>query len=93
MRIRGYAFQEDEKERAEMFRKRYEEISKMRDQITLHCQPGYAHFTFEGTLNTKEAQKLSHLDICLIADDGNLCFGGSCDIFNGTKFKGRINTD
>jgi hypothetical protein len=78
MRIRGYAFQEDEKERQKQFREQYKKIKHLGKEITIQKQPRYGHTVFRGSLDTPEAQKLSCLEIALIADHGNLCFGGQC---------------
>jgi hypothetical protein len=60
--------------------------------ITLFKFPRYGKNDFKGTLNTEETQKLSELDIAIIADQGNLCFGGSCTKV-GNTFTGCYYTD
>lgn len=74
--------------------KRYEEIKHLAHLFKFTAQPGYAvkHFTAETT--NPEAMKLSAHDVALLADFGNLCFGGRNFWTNGEgKYKGTIHTD
>jgi len=92
MNIEGYAFKKNEKELMDRNSDRYKEISHLTKDIEITKSPAYAHCKFTGKLNSKEAMELSEFDIALIADHGNLCFGGSCTK-NGPTFYGSYNTD
>jgi hypothetical protein len=92
MNIRGYAFDPQEEEKRAMIQKRYNEIKHLAKDITLSKFPRYGKNDFKGMLNTEETQKLSELDIAIIADQGNLCFGGSCTKI-GNTFTGCYYTD
>ena len=92
MYIQGWAFKENEKELGQENYKRFKEISHMYDEITLNKSPQYGHTKFYGQLLTEEAKQLNEKDIALLADHGNLCFGGECTI-SGSQFTGRYNTD
>lgn len=52
--------------------------------------PNHAHTRFSGEL--PDGVELSDLDILILADDGNLCFGGECTL-RGRSFSGSYNTD
>ena len=92
MKIEGYAFKADEKETMAKYSARMAELRKVASGVTLHKNPQYGQCKFSGTLNTPEAQALSELDIALIADGGNLCFGGEC-VKSGNTFRGNYWTD
>lgn len=91
MNIRGYAFQADEKETRERYSARYEEIKHFGPQLNLSVRSDYARNHFSGELND-QTRHLSELDLALIADRGNLCFGGCCTK-SGNTFRGEYNTD
>lgn len=88
MNIEGYAFKPDETERMEKIKKRYAEIAHLSKEMTIHKNPRYGRTEFHGTLDTDAAKQLSETDIAIIADSGNLCFGGSCTK-NGNRFRGE----
>lgn len=88
MNIEGYAFKSDEAERMEKIQKRYREIAHLRKKMTLNKVPRYGRTEFYGTLDTDETRQLSETDIAIIADDGNLCFGGTCTK-TGNSFRGE----
>lgn len=92
MNIEGFAFKENESEIRENYLKRYKEISHHVSTIDMTRIPSYGRGVFSGNLKTDEEKKLTELDLCLIADRGNLCFGGYCDI-KGDKFTGAYWTD
>lgn len=92
MQIKGYAFDSNREEVMAKYKKRYNEIKHLNETIRLGKKPQYAHTKFSGTLATDEEKQLSELDIALIADHGNLCFGGECTK-SGDKFWGSYNTD
>lgn len=94
MNYRGYAFTEGWEEEAARIRARFDEIKHLRGRLGIEKRPGYAHTKFSGSLPAGDAEvaALSEEDLLIIADDGNLCFGGSCFRSNG-EFSGRYNTD
>lgn len=92
MKIEGYAFKADEKETRAKYAARMVELREVAKGVKLNKSPSYGQCLFTGTLNTPEAQALSELDIALIADHGNLCFGGEC-IKTGITFRGNYWTD
>lgn len=76
--------------------KRYEEIKHLRSDFKWSSQVKYAHNTWRAEAQTDEAATLSDMDVMILADQGNLCFGGDCSSFTseGVKvFKGSYNTD
>jgi hypothetical protein len=96
MHYGGYAYTATEKEEMDRIRKRYQEIAIYNDQITIKKTPAYAHTKFTAIINldaTQEAKALSEWDILIIADGGNLCFGGSCTKKADGVFTGSYNTD
>lgn len=90
--IAGWAFEPNERELQDKNSKRFKEIQHIRESLELDKTPCYGHTKFSGTLKTDEAKALSEFDLALIADDGSLCFGGSCSKSDG-GFSGRYNTD
>lgn len=92
MNIEGYAFKANEEEIREKYSKRYDEIKHHAKTIEMKKTPAYGQGKFTGVLKTEEEKALSALDLALIADRGNLCFGGHCTI-NGDRFSGAYWTD
>ena len=92
MFIKGYAFASDCDDVMEQYKKRYEEIKHIGRGLSLQKNPQYGHVKFSGVLVTDEEKQLTELDLALIADHGNLCFGGQCTK-SGDKFFGSYNTD
>ena len=91
MYIEGWAFKEDEDERRKAKDARYAEI-KDTPGVKFSVTPAYKEGLFSGTLETDEARALSEADLALIADRGNLCFGGHCTK-RGDGFSGAYYTD
>jgi len=85
----GYAFKPNMKELQKEISDRYKEICDRK--IVFKKRPHYSTTYFEGTLS-EDQKDLSELDILILADDGNLCFGGKCTK-NGLKFSGCYHTD
>lgn len=92
MIIEGYAFKADEREIQEKNRQRLQEISHLTESLNIKKNPQYGHVRFSGVLATDEAKQLSEHDLALIADFGNLCFGGECTK-SGDRFSGKYYTD
>lgn len=88
----GYVHVDKPKETGKTIRARYEEIKHLQNEIEIERTPGYAHMKFKSTPLTDAARELSARDILILADSGNLCFGGSCRKA-GDHFAGRYNTD
>ena len=92
MYISGWAFNKKEKELQQKSFDRYREIKHLARELEIKKDPKYGHFKFTGVLKSEEAKALSETDLALIADHGNLCFGGTC-IKRGDSFSGKVNTD
>jgi hypothetical protein len=60
---------------------------------TLARKPGYAHYTFSGTM-TDELLALNPTqdDIIMLVDSGFSHFGATCAI-DGKSFRGKVNID
>lgn len=70
----GWAFSENELEKKDMNYKIYQEI-KDKAELKL-VKIGFAHNTYKVVSNPED---LSTLELALIADNGNLCFGHRLD--------------
>jgi hypothetical protein len=92
MNIKGYAGSSDEREVIRKYRDRYQEIHQLAELLNITKHSTYGRVNFSGELPTPETQALSELDLALIADCGNLCFGATC-IKAGNKFYGSYYTD
>jgi len=92
MNIAGWAFKKNELELRDKNSARYKEIAHLSGSLNLKKSPQYGHTKFTGQLEG-EAKSLSPFDVALIADHGNLCFGGDCSIRDDGKFSGSYNTD
>ncbi len=89
MYIEGYAFKPNCDEIKNDRAKRYAEI-KGKDRIKINnINVTYARNTYYGKIVDKT---LSHLDILLLCDNGNTCFGGTVDIV-GDRFVATVYTD
>jgi hypothetical protein len=91
MYIEGWAFKENKTEISKANYERYKEIEHLRGELQLSKQPAYGKGNFSGVLN-ESTRHLTEKDLALIADDGNLCFGGTCTI-SGDRFSGSYYTD
>lgn len=88
MYIEGWAFKEnEEKLRDERF-ERYTKLDKKGIEIE-ERSIGYAHTDYKGKIKDKS---LNELDILLLCDGGNTCFGGEVSI-SGDYFKATVYTD
>ena len=88
MYIEGWEFEEnEEKLRDERF-ERYTKLDKKGIEIE-ECSVGYAHTDYKGKIKDKS---LNELDILLLCDDGNTCFGGKVSI-RGDRFEATVYTD
>ena len=92
MYISGFAFKENWEELQDNNVKRFREIEHIRETLNMRVETCYKHNKFHGHINTDEEKTLSERDFALLADYGNLCFGGSCTI-SGERFHGSYNTD
>lgn len=76
---------------------RYDAISHLRSKFTWSRQSGYAHFRYEARTTDPEARSLSAHDVAILADGGNLCFGGrgfgKREAGDETIFSGIVHTD
>ena len=90
MHIDGWAFKENEEK---LRNKRYEQYKQLnRDYIEIEsAKIGYMQNTYYGKIKNKE---LTPLDILLICDDGNTCFGGEVSVDSDkSKFTAVVYTD
>ena len=55
---------------------RYAAISHLASKFEWTRRSNYAQFEFTATTTYPEARSLSAADVALLADHGNLCFGG-----------------
>lgn len=93
MRIGGYAFSKDST-LPETYQKRYKELidQEMHTKIQIEVlRNGIGSNSYEGRI-LQGGEELSELDIAIILDRGNLCFGGSCAKF-ANNFSCEIYTD
>jgi len=93
MHYSGYAYTEGSEEKQEKIMKRYQEIKHMECDLSLVVISCYAHNNFQGKAETEEARALSEMDLLILADSGNLCFGGCCELRGDGSFSGHYNTD
>lgn len=85
----GYAFKPNESELAAEIRKRYSELREQYGNgIEITKRHGYNRVSFTVTV----PGDITEMDALILADDGNLCFGGSCSR-NGDTFSGQYFTD
>lgn len=92
MNIPGYAHTEGWQAKRDANVQRYNEIAGTKGVRFLRKISSYGRTQFEGVLETPEALALGEMEIALIADHGNLCFGGMCSK-DGQNFSGVYFTD
>ena len=92
MYIEGWAFKENELDLRDKNTARFKEIEHLAKELNIKKASMYGRNQFSGVLPTDETKALSEKDLALIADHGNLCFGGSCEK-SDDRFKGTYNTD
>lgn len=86
--IKGYAFTPNEHETRDERRKRYEQLDKKSIAIQ-NVEPRYARTAYRGELINAD---LTDLDILLLCDNGNTCFGGTV-ARNKNQFVATVYTD
>ena len=74
--IPGWAYTKNEREEGAARSARFKAISHLRPFLNLNPSPQYAQTTYTGTI-PENAPELTDLDIALLCDSGNTCFGGS----------------
>ena len=76
---------------------RYKAISHLASKFEWTSRSNYAQFEYTATTTDPEARSLSAADVALLADHGNLCFGGrgftKREAGNKTIFSGIVHTD
>lgn len=76
---------------------RYSAIAHLASKFEWSTTSGYAHFRYEAKTTDPEARSLSSHDVALLADSGNLCFGGrnfsKREAGDYTIFSGVVHTD
>lgn len=76
---------------------RYDAIKHLRDKFEWTRRYNYAQFAFTATTTDPEARSLSAEDVAILADHGNLCFGGrgftKREEGDKTIFSGIVHTD
>jgi len=93
MYIKGYAYTDEWENTAKERSDRFKELKHHVGTLNMTRTPAYNHGNFCGKLVTDEEKKLSELDLAIIADRGNLCFGGNCTIDSDGTFRGEYYTD
>ena len=88
MYIEGWAFRENADEISTERIKRFKEIKDLK--IVSNVSPGYNHTKYYGNIGSND---LSHLDILLICDRGNTCFGGFVQMLDNGYFEATVYTD
>lgn len=74
-------------------RTRFKELEPMRKEFEWGGSSCYAHNKFTAKPLTEAAKALSEMDVLILADWGNLCFGGDCKKSSAGSFSGSYNTD
>ena len=98
MHYSGYAFEgrKGEGKQAEIWMI-FQEIKHLnRSEEHIKWSGGKSHYgrnSFSGICVSEEAKKLSDLDLLILADGGNLCFGGNCQKQKDGTFYGSYYTD
>jgi hypothetical protein len=92
MDINGWAFTENEKAISCNRYSRYKELKALNQPLIKidSRESGYAHKIYRGEVLM---EGLSELDVLLLCDNGNTCFGGTCTINSNKKFVAKIYTD
>ena len=76
---------------------RYNEIKHLWGKFEWKRRSNYAQFEYTATTTDPEARSLSADDVALLADRGNLCFGGrgftKREAGDKTIFSGIVHTD
>ena len=76
---------------------RYNAIKHLRCKFKWTRRPSYAKFEYTATTTDPEARSLSAEDVAILADYGNLCFGGrgytKREAGDKTIFYGIVHTD
>ena len=76
---------------------RYTAIKHLANKFEWKRRSGYAQFEYIATTTDSEAGSLSADDVALLADHGNLCFGGrgftKREAGDKTIFSGIVHTD
>ena len=89
---KGYAFTEKATEEKTRISDRYKALKPVLGFIDIKKNPKNAACDFRGSISEDCPIALSGKDILIIADNGNLCFGGVVTIV-GNEFKGEYYTD
>lgn len=80
-------------ERRKKIAARYAEIKHLKADFEWTRKPNYAQFEYVAIALTPAAEELSAEDVALLADSGNLCFGGRGFSKNGKRYSGVVYTD
>lgn len=94
MKYQGWAFKNnsDELYKNEVGN-RYQEIKHLINEIKITKNPQYGKTSFVITPLTDATKQLSEMDMLILADNGNLCFGGYCDKNSNGSFSGAYYVD
>ncbi len=88
--VPGWAFTTDESAESTRRRVRYDEIKHLRDDVIQGRNPMHGMTRYTGC--APESLDLTDLDIALLCDDGNTCFGATVN-WSGRCFRCTIFTD
>lgn len=89
MGIKGWVGEKNYQEIQEQRHNRYKELEDKKAISIESVKVGYAQKTYTGTINDPN---ISDLDILIICDEGNTCFGGRVSSGNG-RFIATVYTD
>lgn len=93
MYISGWAMTADAEKLADENAKIYNSKKHLlKKDIKVEVTHHYGHNKFSGQFKSKEAKQLIEKELCILMDQGNLCFGGECTI-SGDRFWGSVNID
>lgn len=94
MNYAGWAMKPNEKENALAIRTRHKELKeKFGNRIEINKQPAYGFTRFDATVPADIADQVDEMDVLILADSGNVCFGGDCSTHADGKYSGKYFID
>lgn len=89
MEIKGWVGERDYQEIQEQRYNRYKELKDKKAISIESVRTGYAQKTYTGAVNDPN---ISELDVLILCDDGNTCFGGRVTM-SAKRFTATVYTD